>query len=324
MLMTSTVVSLFLGFALGIAAAVVFQAARGSTAKKIAEELLREKEKDRKADMEAVIEHLKVSFGNLSLEALSRSTEEFLKLAKSGFVAERETNIRDLEARKGLIDQQLVKMTTELDKIGRLMKDLEKDRAEKFGELAKHLRIAGEQTNLLLATTGLLREALAGAKTRGQWGERMAEDILRAAGFAENVNYVKQATIEGIGSRPDFTFLLPRGFKLNMDVKFPFDNYLRFLEAGSDIERSHSPGRFLEGREGEDQGSHRQGIHQRRAEHGRLRAPVHSQRTGVRVYSRAGQPYPGGRDQSSASSAALRQPFSRCLPSCATRSTPFT
>ena len=83
-------------------------------------------------------------------------------------------------------------MTIELDNIGRLMKDLEKDRAEKFGELTKHLQVAGEQTNLLLQTTGFLREALAGAKTRGQWGERMAEDILRSAGLAENVNYVKQ------------------------------------------------------------------------------------------------------------------------------------
>jgi DNA recombination protein RmuC len=239
------IVWLVLGFALGVTVTLLFRIGRGRTAREIAEEMLREKEKDRRADMEAVMENLKVVFGNLSLEALSRSTEEFLKLARSGFLAERDTNIRELEARKGLIDQQLVKMTGELDNIGKLMKELEKDRAEKFGELAKHLRVAGEQTNLLLQTTGLLREALAGAKTRGQWGERMAEDILRAAGFVENVNYVKQATIEGVGSRPDFTFMLPKGFKLNMDVKFPFDNYLRYLEAGSDLERARHRTDFL-------------------------------------------------------------------------------
>lgn len=245
MLAPSTIVSLLVGFVLGIGVAAALRMVRGRTAKQIAEELMGEKERDRKADMETMVEHLKATFGNLSLEALSRSTEEFLKLAKAGFLAERETNVREMEAKKGLIDQQLVKMTAELDRIGLLMKELEKDRAEKFGELAKHLRVAGEQTNLLLATTGLLREALAGAKSRGQWGERMAEDLLRAAGFAENVNYVKQTAIEGIGSRPDFTFLLPRGLKLNMDVKFPFDNYLRFLEAGSDIEKSRHRADFL-------------------------------------------------------------------------------
>ena len=239
------IVALILGFVFGLSAALVFSMARTRAAKEIAEELLRGKEKDRRADMDAMIDLLKASFGSLSFEALSRSTEEFLKLAKSGFEAERQTNIQELEARKGLIDQELARMTTELDNIGRLMKDLEKDRAEKFGELAKHLQVAGEQTNLLLQTTSLLKEALAGAKTRGQWGERMAEDILRAAGFVENVNYVKQKTLEGIGSRPDFTFLLPRDLKVNMDVKFPFDNYLRFLEAASDMEKARYRPDFL-------------------------------------------------------------------------------
>jgi len=53
----------------------------------------------------------------------------------------------------------------------------------------------------------------------------MAEDVLQLAGFVENVNYVKQKTLAA-GSRPDFTFLLPRKLTLNMDVKFPLDNYL--------------------------------------------------------------------------------------------------
>jgi len=241
----SSIVVLALGLALGVAFAAVFGLTRGRAARRIGEELLREKEKDRRADMEAMIDHLKASFGSLSLEALSKSTEEFLKLAQAAARIERESNLRELESRKGLIDQQLGRMTIELDNIGRLMKELEKDRAEKFGELARHLQVAGEQTSLLLQTTGLLREALAGAKTRGQWGERMAEDILRSAGLAENVNYVKQTAIEGIGSRPDFTFLLPRGLRLNMDVKFPFDNYLRFLEAGSEVERARHRADFL-------------------------------------------------------------------------------
>ena len=73
----------------------------------------------------------------------------------------------------------------------------------------------------------------------------MAEDVLRCAGFIENVNYLKQKTIEGIGSRPDFTFLLPQNLKLNMDVKFPLDNYVKFLEADSDSERAKFRNDFL-------------------------------------------------------------------------------
>ena len=241
----SLIVPFALGFVLGLAAALLFRIARARTAKELAREILAEKEGARRAETEALIDHVKASFGSLSLDALSKSTDEFLKLAKSGFESERETNVRELEAKKGLIDQQLVRMTTELDNIGKLMKDLEKDRAEKFGELTRHLQVTGEQTNLLLQTTGLLKEALAGAKSRGQWGERMAEDILRAAGFAENLNYAKQKTIEGAGSRPDFTFFLPRDLKLNMDVKFPLDNYLRFLDAATDPEKERYRADFL-------------------------------------------------------------------------------
>jgi len=245
MFSASSIVFLGAGFVLGLVAAVLFRITRARTARELAREILAEKDALHRAETETLIDNIKASFGSLSLDALSKSTDEFLKLAKAGFESQRETTVRELEAKKGLIDQQLVRMTTELENIGRLMRDLEKDRAEKFGELTRHLQVAGEQTNLLLQTTGLLKEALAGAKSRGQWGERMAEDILRAAGFAENLNYAKQKTIEGAGSRPDFTFFLPRDLKLNMDVKFPLDNYLRFLDSVSDVEKARYRTDFL-------------------------------------------------------------------------------
>ncbi len=186
-------------------------------------------------------EEMKASFGSLSLDALGK----FLDLAKAKLDAERETHAQELEAKKGLIDQQLRQMTVELEKVSVLVKDLEKDRVEKFGQLATQLRATTEQTAALVQTTATLREALASTKARGQWGERMAEDVLRLAGFVENVNYVKQKAIAGSGSRPDFTFLLPRKLKLNMDVKFPLDNYLKFLDAGSEPERAKYRTDFL-------------------------------------------------------------------------------
>jgi DNA recombination protein RmuC len=233
------------GLAAGLAVSFLFRVYRAKTAKGLAEELLRQKEAERKRDMEAVVEHVKASFGSLSLEALSKSTAELLKLAKTQLESERQANVRELEARKELIDRELRKMAEQVDSVGRLMRELEKDRIEKFGELAKHLQMAGEQTALLAGTTASLKEALAGTKSRGQWGERMAEDILRASGFVENVNYLKQKTIQGAGGRPDFTFLLPRGLRLNMDVKFPFDNYVRFLDAAVEGEKARFRAEFL-------------------------------------------------------------------------------
>jgi len=239
------IIALFVGFVLGVAVAFALRLIQSRTAKELADELFQESEAQRKQTIAALVSHMKESFGSLSLDALTKSTEEFLKLAKSKLDSERELSARELEAKKGLIDEQLKRMTFELENVARLAKDLEKDRIEKFGELTSQLKSAKEQTAALLLTTTTLREALASTKTRGQWGERMAEDVLRLAGFIENVNYLKQKSLEGEGTRPDFTFQLPRNLKLHMDVKFPLDNYMKFLEAESEQEKSRFRTAFL-------------------------------------------------------------------------------
>jgi len=239
------VAALLVGLALGLAVALLLRLIHARTAREIAAEIFAESETQRKAGMETVLADLKASFGSLSLDALQKSTEEFLKLAKSRLDAERESTLHDLDAKKGLIDQQLARMGTELEKVATLVQDLEKDRVQKFGELTNQLKSTSEQTTALIETTNTLREALSSTQSRGQWGERMAEDVLRLAGFIEGVNYVKQKAVEGVGTRPDFTFLLPRDLKLNMDVKFPLDNYVRFLETGSDLEKSKYRNDFL-------------------------------------------------------------------------------
>jgi DNA recombination protein RmuC len=241
----SVLVSLIVGFMLGLGAALLLRLIQGKTAQRMAEELFHESEQQRKASIDTIVENMKASFGNLSLDALSKSTEEFLKLAKARLESERETSRQELDAKKGLIDQQLHQMTSKLEDVSSLMKEIEKDREKKFGELTSYLHTATRQTTVLMQTTSQLREALASTKARGQWGERMAEDVLRLAGFIENVNYRKQKSIEGAGLRPDFTFFLPKDLQLNMDVKFPLNNYVRYLQAGVESERTKFRNDFL-------------------------------------------------------------------------------
>jgi DNA recombination protein RmuC len=151
----------------------------------------------------------------------------------------------ELDGKKALIDQQLGAMSSELGKVGELVRGLDADRRTAFGELANELQRQHEGLSSLTENTRQLREALASQKVRGQWGERMAEDVLRLSGFLEGVNYRKQATLAGSGGRPDYTFLMPNGLVLHMDVKFPLDNYLRFLEAESELDRRRYRDQFL-------------------------------------------------------------------------------
>jgi DNA recombination protein RmuC len=238
-------VGILIGFFLGLAFSFFLKATQARSAREIAFALLRDNEEHRRTELNAIVEELRASFGRLSLEALSQSTNEFLKLAKSRLDSERDASVRELEAKKGLIDEQLARVHTALENTTGLIKELERDRLQKFGELTSHLRSARQETSALLQTTNMLREALANTKTRGQWGERLAEDVLKVAGFVENINYLKQKAIKTSGARPDFTFLLPKDRVLNMDVKFPLDNYVKYLEAETDLEKAKFRNHFL-------------------------------------------------------------------------------
>jgi DNA recombination protein RmuC len=158
---------------------------------------------------------------------------------------ERRRATTELDGKKALIDQQLGVMTSELGKVGELVRGLDADRRSAFGELTNELQRQHEGLNALSENTRQLREALASQKTRGQWGERMAEDVLRLSGFLEGVNYRRQATLAESGGRPDYTFLLPNGLVMHMDVKFPLDNYVRSLEAESELETRRFRDQFL-------------------------------------------------------------------------------
>ncbi|MDD4022790.1 MAG: hypothetical protein PHE57_01590, partial [Synergistales bacterium] len=63
------------GFLFGILAALILRVIHGRTARDLAEELFRENEAECRDQIEEVTEHIKAVFGDLSLEALSRSTE---------------------------------------------------------------------------------------------------------------------------------------------------------------------------------------------------------------------------------------------------------
>jgi DNA recombination protein RmuC len=224
-------ISFVIGAVFGALTVLIINWLQLKDTKKVAQELLSQMENQKNQDIENIISKIKDSFSVLSSEALSRSINDFLKLANETLSKQTQAGQMELESKKKLIDQTLEKMKEELQKVQDLIHQFEKDRENKFGELANQLKYTAEHTLKLQETANKLYEVLGNTKVRGQWGERMAEDILRMIGLKENINYIKQQTMGNTKSRPDFTFLLPQGLKVNMDVKFPLNNYLRYVEA---------------------------------------------------------------------------------------------
>ena len=170
--------------------------------------------------------------------------EQLVALVAEQVRAQLDTGAAHLDSRKELIDAELARVGATLEKVTGLVQRLDNDRAGQFGAVSEQLQHVAQTHGELTRTTGALREALASSQVRGQWGERMAEDVLRAAGFMEGVNYRTQVTTRS-GTRPDLTFLLPHDQVVHMDVKFPLGHYLEMLEATSPGEREASRKAFL-------------------------------------------------------------------------------
>jgi DNA recombination protein RmuC len=164
------------------------------------------------------------------------AVDTVIKVAGSELQNRLATGSKALDLRAEAFELRVQDISGELKRVTDLVARLQRERAAQHGEVVSRLEQTAAAASSLQQTAQGLREVLASPKARGQWGERMAEDVLRAAGFVEGVNFRQQHTLDG-GRRPDFTFLLPQNLELNMDVKFPVDNYVRFLEAGTDPER---------------------------------------------------------------------------------------
>lgn len=135
-------------------------------------------------------------------------------------------------------------MVVQVEQILSRMADVERRSATELGVVSEQLRgIVDTQRDLASVTTAL-RDALSSSQARGQWGERLVEDVLRAAGFVQGVNYVTQQALPG-GARPDVTFLLPQDNVLHLDVKFPFANYLAMLQAETAVVKQQYGDAFI-------------------------------------------------------------------------------
>ncbi|NOS66966.1 MAG: DNA recombination protein RmuC [Candidatus Peribacteraceae bacterium] len=173
-------------------------------------------------DLESIIDAL-------SAKTVTKQAEHILNLAES-----------KLSGKKDVIDTSLQAMKSELKRVEDLLRKI----GDGNVQVGTRLDNAAVAIKELSETTGGIRNALSSNSLRGNWGERMAEDVLRLSGLMEGINYMKQTTLE-TGSKPDFTFLLPQKRRLNMDVKFPFNNYQLYVDAKTEKDKEDYKEKFL-------------------------------------------------------------------------------
>jgi len=179
--------------------------------------------------------------------ALSRAKSNPDQALNTLFEKNEEQRRRDKSETDSSIQNMLTGNQKQIDLIVRQLQDQLRDSQgdikslkEQNAALKEHMTQSLQITRDLQVSTEGLRNLLSNNRLRGDWGEQVAEDLLLAAGFVENVNFVKQSANDSTAGRPDFTILLPDGTKLNIDAKFPFDDLVAYQEATDDADKKRA------------------------------------------------------------------------------------
>ncbi len=229
-----------LGLVLGIGVAALL--ARGQTRRLMG--VLAEAQRRHETETDALLDGVKLAFHDIGRELAGASRDDMLRLAQTQLAGERRALGHTLEAERGELAARLATMLAQLERTQGLIRELERDRTGKFQALATQLRVAGDSAAELGRTTRHLARSLSGAKLRGQLGERLAEDVLKAMGLAPGIHYTRQAPLDA-ERRPDFLLTLGDGRQLAMDVKFPLDNWRRAVEATDEETRARLEAQFM-------------------------------------------------------------------------------
>ncbi|MDP6532427.1 MAG: DNA recombination protein RmuC [Candidatus Marinimicrobia bacterium] len=177
-------------------------------------------------------DQLKEAFGSLSKDALTENQKAFFALAENKFAEIMKSSDTQLDEKKKLIDSTLEDITKNLA-------GLTKSTAELKGQMEESKKGIDELSD----TTLQLSRILDSSQARGQWGERMVNDILNHLGLKRGINFETQSGAKE--GKPDFTFLLPEGKRLNMDVKFPWTHYANLFSAEGEAEKDSERKEFL-------------------------------------------------------------------------------
>lgn len=173
----------------------------------------------------------------LAQEALKSNNEQFLLLAKEILSAQKNEIKVDLEGKKSAINDLITEMRKDLIKNEQRLHETEQERIKSFSALKNELETYKQITGDLKGSADKLKDLLSNNQLRGAFGEQVAENLLKMAGFVVGQDYVANQAQTSESTRPDFTIFLPDKTKINIDVKFPYASLVKYTEANDPSEK---------------------------------------------------------------------------------------
>ncbi len=173
------------GVLVGLGVAIVLRLVQAREARELVETMAQRTDLERRAYLDTVVEVVRSSVGTLSTQALGRSADEVVRLAKSTLETERAAAAREFDAKTSLIDRQIKILSADLGQVLQHIKGLEGQKSDQLGGLTDQLRVAREHTSTLIQQTASLANVLEQERRREQdalrGGEAWLPDLAAAS-----------------------------------------------------------------------------------------------------------------------------------------------
>ena len=187
--------------------------------------------KGSKKDREDIEETIGNKLNELLPDVLSKANEDLVRMTNEKLGSETKQGRIDLDNKR----EEISRIVKNLEDY---MKSAEKERIDTYSALKTSVEESRKITEKLSVSTEGLKKVLSDNQVRGQFGEQVAEDLLKMAGFVKGVDYEFNKKQEGSQTRPDFAVFLPDGTRINVDSKFPYANLQNMSEAEDKVTKT--------------------------------------------------------------------------------------
>ncbi len=195
--------------------------------------------KQQRALLDEAQAKLSDAFRSLAGEALSESTNQFLKLAESRLETLQVDANSQLNSKKVEIDGIVNPLNETLKELKAELNRVESSRQEAYGQLTSQVHALNDMNRQLRDETGSLVNSLRQPQIKGKWGELTLRRAIELAGLSPHCDFNEQHRVDtedGI-LRPDLVIHVAGGKHIVVDSKVPLHAFLSVVSAQNENDR---------------------------------------------------------------------------------------
>ena len=168
-------------------------------------------------------EKLQGEFKLAAAEALQNANQQFLSSAIKDFNFVKKETDQSIDNKKQEIQNSVNDMKAKLEEYQKVVRKFEEERFTLYAKMEQSLgQVLNAEQAIRMETTALKRVLTTSTGIRGNFGQKILQEILEQSDLVKGINFDTQLSVTGDNQnelRPDFVIHLPQGRRLVVDAK---------------------------------------------------------------------------------------------------------